>query len=103
MAGYQILNQLSTAVDAIQITEDMADAIARSLKETHKKAQLAKDREIDGFRAALVELDKKEDRICDLRASDELDAPAFKRQQARLRAERDPGAGEGMFLGQTLP
>ncbi len=84
-----IMAQLSSAVDAIAITEDLATAIAHALGETHRKAQAAKDREVEGYRRQVAELEAKEDALVDLRLARGLDDEAFRRQLDRIRRDRD--------------
>ena len=84
----KILQQLGTAVDAIQITEDLASAVADALNETHRKAQRAKDEEIDRFRAELANLEATEDDLVDLKLTGNLDDETFRRQLDRVRQQR---------------
>lgn len=84
----QILDQFGSAVDAITLTPDIAAAIADGLNETHRAAMAAKARAADGFRAEVVALETKENRLFDLFAAGEVDRETYERQLARVRADR---------------
>ena len=84
-----ILEQLGGALDAIRITEDLATAIADALSETHRKAQVAKAVDADRYRANIVALDEKENRLYDRLDTGEIDSDTYRQQRERVRAERD--------------
>ncbi len=87
--GDRILDQLGDAVDAVTLTEDIAHTIACALNQTHRAATAAKREAVTLYKAQLASLDDKENRIVDLFAAGSIDADPFKRQQARVREERD--------------
>jgi hypothetical protein len=82
-----ILEQLGGAVDAVQITEELATAISDVLNETHRQAQKAKEREIDRYRAQLDELEGKEDRLHDMFVDGRIDDEGFRRRRDRIRQQ----------------
>jgi site-specific DNA recombinase len=84
-----ILSDLGGAVDAITMTEDIAHAIAHALNDTHRHVKAKKVEAVKMYKAQLHALDGKENRIVDLFAGASMDADVFKRQQARVREERD--------------
>jgi DNA invertase Pin-like site-specific DNA recombinase len=83
-----ILEQLVTAADAIEITAAFAEAIARALNETHRAATEAKKKSADVYRAELRALEEKENRIFDRFDSGEIDRSMFDTQVARVRESR---------------
>ncbi len=84
-----ILQQLAGAVDAVTLTEDIARSIAFALNETHRAATAAKREAVKLYRAQLGALDDKENSMVDLFTAGSIDADLFKRQQTRVREERD--------------
>ena len=84
-----ILEQLGGAVDAIQITADIATAIAHELNETHRTAMKEKARSAAVYREEIKTLEEKEDRLFDRFDAGDIDRPTYDRQLARLRAEKD--------------
>jgi DNA invertase Pin-like site-specific DNA recombinase len=87
-----ILDQLGGVVDAISVTEDIAEAITVGLNETHRQVKAAKANAVKTYKAQLLALNEKENRIVDMFASGSIDGEVFKRQQVRVREER-----EGLF------
>lgn len=85
----KILADLGGAVDAIAMTEDIAHAIAHALNDTHRQVKAQKVEAVKMYKAQLEALDEKENRIVDLFAGASIDADVFKRQQVRVREERD--------------
>lgn len=84
-----ILAQLGGAVDAIQITEDLAEAISKLLNETHHRAQRAKDREAYDYQQALEDLRERENRLYDRMDGGEIDSEEYKQQRVRFRQKQD--------------
>jgi hypothetical protein len=84
----EILNQFRGAVDAVQITADLADAIVKGLNETHAAAMAAKRKTADIYRAELSALEGKENRLFDRFDGGEIDRAMFDSQVARIRAAR---------------
>ena len=89
-----ILAQLGTALDQITLTEDIADAIAQGLNETHRAAMAAKIRLAETYRAEVSALKQKEDRLFDRFDSGEVDRATYDRQLTRLRAEKEEAFGK---------
>jgi len=83
-----ILDQLVAAVDAIQITDAFAKAVANALNETHRAAMEAKKKSADVYRAEIRTLEEKEDRLFDRFDGGEIDRDTYDRQLARLRADK---------------
>lgn len=84
-----ILEQLAGAVDAITLTDTIARSIAYALNETHREATAAKREAVKSYKAQLASLDDKENRVVDLFAAGAIEPDVFKRQQVRVREERD--------------
>jgi hypothetical protein len=82
-------SQLAGAVDAIALTEDLARTIAHALNETHRQATSAKREAVEQYKAQLSALDTKENRVVDAFAEGTMSTDIFKRQQGRVREERD--------------
>lgn len=87
-----ILSQLGGVVDAIALTEDIAHAITEGLNETHRQVRAAKADAVKMYRAQLAALDEKENRIVDMFANGNIEPDVFRRQQLRVREDR-----EGLF------
>ncbi len=85
---HQILDQLMTAVDAITITPDLADDIAKALNATHESAVTAKRALADQYRIEIKYLDEREDRLFDRYDNSEIDRDTYDRQRERLRREK---------------
>jgi DNA invertase Pin-like site-specific DNA recombinase len=84
----EILDQFQSAVDAVQITADLADAIVKGLNDTHFEAMAAKKKSADVSRAELRALEEKENRLFDRFDSGEIDRAMFDAQVVRVRAAR---------------
>ncbi len=84
----RILAQLVSAADAIQITTEFAEAVARALNETHRAATVAKAKSAEVYRAEIRSLEEKEDRLFDRFDSGEIDRDTYDRQLARLRSDK---------------
>lgn len=84
----QILDAFAPALDAITLTEARAREVSTLLNRVHHKAAEAKREQLAGFRASLVALEREEDDVYrDLRRG-LLDDAGYRRQLARVRAER---------------
>ena len=88
VAETDILNQLMSAADVIEITRAFADGVSRALNESHLAAMAAKRKSADVYRAELKELEQKENRLFDRYDSGEIDRAMFDQQVARVRAAR---------------
>ena len=86
---HDILDALGGAVDLITITDDIADAVAHALNSTHREAKAARLKAAGTYRLQLAALDEKENSLVDVFTSGNIDADLFKRQQHRVRDERD--------------
>jgi hypothetical protein len=84
-----ILDGLGGALTEIVLADDVAEALAHALNATHREAKAARRAATDVYRAQLAAVDTKEAKLVDAFTDGVLDADAFKRQQARLRNERD--------------
>lgn len=83
-----ILSRFEPVIDSITLTEAQAKEITDALNSAHHKAQDAKRRQMEGFRAGLKELENGEDELyVDLKRG-VLDDEGYKRQLARVRSER---------------
>jgi site-specific DNA recombinase len=58
----QIWRQLEPVIDQLDMSEEFAKDIAAAMNETHEKVKSARQREMEGYRQALKNLDGKEDR-----------------------------------------
>lgn len=85
----KILDELKPVLSAISITQDFADDIARVLNETEEKATLAIQKQAEGFRQALKELEQKEDKAIDHFDNGVIDGDQFRRRVKTIRGERD--------------
>jgi len=81
----EILTQLAAAIDAIQITSALAEAIADALNQTHRDAMQAKVKSAEVYRAEIRELEQREDRLFDRFDAGEIDRQTHDRQLTRLR------------------
>jgi hypothetical protein len=84
-----ILAQLASAMAIIHVTDGLATTIATALSETHRHAQRAKQEAAAVYRAQLVDLDGRADRLYDRLDKGALDSEGYRRQTERLRQERD--------------
>jgi DNA invertase Pin-like site-specific DNA recombinase len=84
-----ILAQLASAMAIIHVTDGLATTIATALSETHRHAQRAKQEAAAVYRAQLVDLDGRADRLYDRLDKGEIDSEGYRRQTERLRQERD--------------
>jgi DNA invertase Pin-like site-specific DNA recombinase len=84
-----ILAQLATAVDEIEISERLASLVADALNENHRRAQVEKDREVATYKAQLTELRARADRAYDVLDAGTIGREEYKRQIDRFRAEED--------------
>ncbi len=85
----QLLEGMGKAVSEITITDDLAKEVAKALNKTHKRVQEARLREIAGYKAALKELENREDEIYDDHRRGLLDESGYRRQIERVRSERE--------------
>lgn len=83
-----ILEGFEPALDAISVSEEMAEQIADALNETHHKVRAARKREAAKHQRALDDLEGQEDQLFDLFRAGTLDERGYKRQLERVRAER---------------
>lgn len=88
-----ILEAFGPALDAISLTEARAREVAVALNRAHHKAQEAKRAQLDGFRASLVALERDEDELYRDLKRGVLDDEGYRRQLARVRAERQRYTG----------
>ncbi len=84
----EILQQLGGAIDAIEISAQLAEIIAHALNETHREAMSAKARTAAAYRIEIAELEAKENRLFDRYDEGEIDRETYDRQLSRLRAEK---------------
>jgi site-specific DNA recombinase len=89
----RILEAFGPALDAITLTEERAREVATALNRAHQKAQGAKREQLDGFRASLAALEHDEDELYQDLKRDVLDDEGYRRQLARVRAERQRYTG----------
>jgi site-specific DNA recombinase len=83
-----VWSAFGAAIDDVAITEDFARQIADALNTTRKKMQAATLREIEGFKAALIGLEAKENRAFDLYDAGHIDHDTYQRQMGRIRQNR---------------
>lgn len=84
----KIMDTLGEAVSKISITDDLAKDISNALDETHRRVQNARTREIEGYKAALVAIEDKEDEVYQDLKCGLLDDEAYQRQVKKVREER---------------
>ena len=84
-----IWEQFGKAVESITINQTLAEQIMEALNETHQKVRAAKKREIAEFRAALKELEAKEDDLYSDQRNHKIEESQYKRMIAKVRADRD--------------
>lgn len=85
---HDMLDQLGAAVDAIALTPEIANAIAKGLNEGHREAMAQKARLAETYRAEIRALEEKEDRLFDRYDKGEIDRPTYDRQLERARADK---------------
>jgi hypothetical protein len=84
----KLFEQFEPAVDSISITEVFAKQVADALNETQKKARRAHDREAEGYRTALAELEGAEDEAYKDFKRGVLDDEQYRRAIKNARSER---------------
>ncbi len=75
-------------MDAISVTTDIAQKLADSCNESHKKMAAQASRKISDMKAQLELLEKREDRAYEDMVEGILDNEGYKRQVSRIRTER---------------
>ena len=85
----RILEQLGRAVDEIVVSDELALALMDALTEAHEDALRRKDQEAERYKAALGDVDDRDNRLYDRLDAGEIDSVTYKRQHQRLREERD--------------
>jgi site-specific DNA recombinase len=83
-----VLRGFEPMLDAITIEPALADGIAAELNATHSTIQRARRGEARRFGKTLEELQEREDSLFDMLRRGTLDDEGYKRQLARVRAER---------------
>ena len=83
-----ILDQLGSALDAISLTTEIAEAIAKELTATHRQAVESKSKSANVYRSEIAELEEREDRLFTRFDAGEIDRETYDRQLARIRAEK---------------
>lgn len=79
---------LTTAVDEITISKELAEQIADALNKTHQRACDAVRREIAGFTRALDEIEFRRNKLVDLMMDETLSKEEYRTQVTRLDQER---------------
>jgi hypothetical protein len=84
----ELLDAFSPALDAITITEEMADDIRTSLLENHQRVLKKQQREAEAYDQSMKELEAREDRLYEDLKAGLLDEEGYKRHVLRVREER---------------
>lgn len=84
-----MLEQFGNAINLITITDNLADDISNALNEVHRRVTMARERDIESYKAGLKAIENAEDRIYDDHLAGLLDVDGYKRQIQRIRGERE--------------
>ncbi len=85
----KMLDQFGDAVSMMTITNNLADDVSNALNEVHRRVGVARQRDIDSYKAGLKAIENAEDRIYDDHLAGLFDVVGYKRQIERVRAERE--------------
>ena len=80
--------QFEGAVEEFSLTKEMAKDISDALEETHQKARKRIMGEMDGYRAALRELDVRNNMLFDMLMSKTIEEADYRRQLKRIEEDR---------------
>lgn len=83
-----IMNQFGNAVTEISIQEDFRDELMKAVNETLVATRRAVRDDLEKFKAALSEVDEKENRAYDHFASGAIELDLYNQQRKRLQEER---------------
>lgn len=84
----QIWIQLSSAINEISISKELAKDIAEALNQVETKAHVTTKKQIEHYKLAEAELQVREDKLLDLRIAGEIDSSQYDSKLKSIRADR---------------
>lgn len=98
----KIWEQFEPLMEKINISDELAEAIADALNATEKKAHRATEIQMAEFKAKEQELQGHEDKLFDMRLQGHIQQADFEKHLARIRSNRDDLANQLETLQKGL-
>jgi len=84
----ELLEMFEKPVKEISISDELAKAISRELKKSHDKAAFAHKRNLEGYKNAIIQTEKEEDKAYELLANGVVDQDMYQRQVLSIRDKK---------------